>query len=253
MRLSYHQGSPDVESFLSSLTKSWTLSINRKDRERKKRGSNVLVPGRRRHGLSVYCWRTSISVETASQPCPPKTVPLHSWRVRLQERDSCLMTDTHRNNPVIGEWQSWRRLPLDHLLSHSEEEPMNSNWYRREKIEVYKGTEWYGTQWMTPRGFPIPESNDRTLLADVALGLMLGSLRSGHSVQHGQPHHGLGLQSHPVQEEGSFDLRLIIGLRRQERSDGVWVGGGGGVGRKGDKAKEASVSSGNKLRERTKQ
>lgn len=47
-------------------------------------------------------------------------------------------------------------------------------------------------------GFRIPESDDGTLLADVALGLVLGSLRGSHPVQDGQPHHGLGLQSHPV-------------------------------------------------------
>lgn len=45
---------------------------------------------------------------------------------------------------------------------------------------------------MTLRGFCLPEADDWTLLADVTLGLMLGSLRSSYSVQDGQPHHGLG-------------------------------------------------------------
>ena len=34
-RLRYHEGSPKMGSFLSFLTNSWTLSINRNDRERK--------------------------------------------------------------------------------------------------------------------------------------------------------------------------------------------------------------------------
>lgn len=47
-------------------------------------------------------------------------------------------------------------------------------------------------------GFQIPEADDGTLLANVALGLVLGSLCGSHPVQDRQPHHGLGLQSHPV-------------------------------------------------------
>lgn len=58
-----------------------------------------------------------------------------------------------------------------------------------------------------------PESYDGTLLANVALGLVLGGLGGGHAVQDGQPHHGLGLHAHPVQEHGGFQLRFVVGLR----------------------------------------
>ena len=60
----------------------------------------------------------------------------------------------------------------------------------------------------------LPEAHDGTLLADVALGLVLGRLGGGHAVQDGQPHHGLGLQTHPVQEHGRLQLRLVVGLHR---------------------------------------
>lgn len=68
-----------------------------------------------------------------------------------------------------------------------------------------------------------PEPDDGTLLADVALGLVLGGLGSGDSVQNGQPHHGLGLQAHPVQEHGGFQLGFVIGLGEE----GGGKGGGG--------------------------
>lgn len=44
----------------------------------------------------------------------------------------------------------------------------------------------------------LPEAHNRTLLADVTLGLMLRRLRSCHSMQDRKPNHGLGLQAHPV-------------------------------------------------------
>ena len=58
----------------------------------------------------------------------------------------------------------------------------------------------------------VPEADDGALLADVALGLVLGRLGGGHAVQHGQPHHGLGLQAHPLQEVRHLDGRLPRGL-----------------------------------------
>lgn len=62
-----------------------------------------------------------------------------------------------------------------------------------------------------------PEADDGTFLADVALGLVLGGLCGGHAVEDGQPHHGLGLQAHPVQEHGGVQLRLVVGLQGEER------------------------------------
>ena len=60
-----------------------------------------------------------------------------------------------------------------------------------------------------------PEADDGTLLADVALGLVLCRLGSSHAMQDGQPHHGLGLQAHPVQEHGGLQLGFVVGLGGQ--------------------------------------
>lgn len=60
-----------------------------------------------------------------------------------------------------------------------------------------------------------PESYDGTLFADVTLGLVLGGLGGGHAVQDGEPHHGLRLQAHPVQEHGGFQFWFVVGLRRR--------------------------------------
>lgn len=79
-------------------------------------------------------------------------------------------------------------------------EQTDGNWLRRCKVKSEKGERLEEKKKKTTPsgGFWIPESDDGTLLADVALGLVLGSLRGSHPVQDGQPHHGLGLQSHPV-------------------------------------------------------
>ena len=58
-----------------------------------------------------------------------------------------------------------------------------------------------------------PEAHDGTLLADVALGLVLGRLGGGHAVQHGQPHHGLGLHAHPVHKLPGLQLHLVTHLQ----------------------------------------
>ena len=58
-----------------------------------------------------------------------------------------------------------------------------------------------------------PEAHDGTLLADVALGLVLGRLGGGHAVQHGQPHHGLGLHAHPVHKLPGLQLHLVTHLK----------------------------------------
>lgn len=55
----------------------------------------------------------------------------------------------------------------------------------------------------------LPEANDRTLLADVALGLVFGRLCSSHSVQDRKPNHRLGLQMHPVNKLSRLQLHLI--------------------------------------------
>lgn len=55
----------------------------------------------------------------------------------------------------------------------------------------------------------LPEANNRTLLADVTLGLMFGRLCSSHSVQDGEPNHRLGLQTHPIDKLPGLQLHLI--------------------------------------------
>lgn len=70
----------------------------------------------------------------------------------------------------------------------------------------------------------LPEALDGTLFADVAFGLMLGRLRSSHTVEDRQPNHGLGLQAHPLQEVRHLDGRFPWSLEkegwREERSAG---------------------------------
>lgn len=120
---------------------------------------------------------------------------------------------------------------LHHFLSRFGEEQTNSKLAWEAKDEVMK-------TWETVRLFcrsPIPESNDWTLLADVTLGLVLGSFRSSHSVQNGQPHHRLGFQAHPVEEEGRFNLRFIIGLGKEK-----------GLEERRQESKKALICLGNK-------
>lgn len=58
----------------------------------------------------------------------------------------------------------------------------------------------------------LPEANNRTLLADVTLGLMFRSLRSSHSVQDRKPNHRLGLQTHPINKLPGLQLHLFSNL-----------------------------------------
>lgn len=62
--------------------------------------------------------------------------------------------------------------------------------------------------------FP-PEADDGTLLADVALSLVLGRLRRRHSVQNREPNHRLGLQTHPVDKLPWLQLHLVVHLDRK--------------------------------------
>lgn len=64
----------------------------------------------------------------------------------------------------------------------------------------------------------LPEANDRTLFADVALGLVFGRLCSSHSVQDREPNHRLGLQMHPVNKLSGLQFHLIghLGIKEAE-------------------------------------
>lgn len=56
----------------------------------------------------------------------------------------------------------------------------------------------------------IPEADNGVLLADVALGLVLGALGRGEPVQHRQPDHRLGLLLEPAEEVHGLDLVLVL-------------------------------------------
>lgn len=65
--------------------------------------------------------------------------------------------------------------------------------------------------------FILPESNNGVLFADIALGLMFGSLGGSEAVEYRQPHHGLWLLLQPLQEVESLDelhLAFSIALQR---------------------------------------
>lgn len=64
---------------------------------------------------------------------------------------------------------------------------------------------------LTMRSHP-PEALDGTLFANVAFGLVLGRLCSGHTVEDRQPNHRLGLQAHPLQEVRHLNGRFPWGL-----------------------------------------
>lgn len=63
----------------------------------------------------------------------------------------------------------------------------------------------------------LPEANNRTLLADVTLGLMFCCLCCSHSVQNREPNHRLGLQAHPIHKLSRVQLHLISYLRGVKR------------------------------------
>ncbi|KAG7225744.1 hypothetical protein INR49_014395, partial [Caranx melampygus] len=69
-------------------------------------------------------------------------------------------------------------------------------------------------RFLATRSYP-PEALDRTLFANVAFGLVLGRLRSGHTVEDRQPNHRLGLQAHPLQEVRHLNGRFPWGLGRE--------------------------------------
>lgn len=68
---------------------------------------------------------------------------------------------------------------------------------------------------LSMRRLDLPEAHNRTLLADIALGLMLCSLRCCHSVQDRKPNHGLRLQVHPVNKLSRVYLHFIVYLYRK--------------------------------------
>lgn len=57
---------------------------------------------------------------------------------------------------------------------------------------------------------PVPEPDDRVLLADVALGLVLGALGGRQPVKYREPDHALGLLLQPAQEVHGLDLVLVL-------------------------------------------
>lgn len=158
-------------------------------------------------------------MELGPRPGPTKTVIVTSWRVKV-ERDICLMSQVHGNNPEI-----WGTDSRDRCFSSITFSPT----LERNKLTATAmgDRKTKSRQTGTMRRFCwslIPESNDWTLLTDVTLGLMLGCFSSSHSVQDRQPHHRLGFQTHPVKEESGFNLRFIIGLGKQkEKRSGVRV------------------------------
>lgn len=56
----------------------------------------------------------------------------------------------------------------------------------------------------------VSEAHDRVLLADVALGLVLGRLRCRQPVEHRQPHKTLRLMLQPAEEVLQLDGDLLV-------------------------------------------
>ena len=114
------------------------------------------------------------------------------------ERDTSLISEIHQNNLAIRRVTGMIDVPAQSPslpLWRRYELTATGTGDKRSSHKKVKNDEKKMTFFFL---FLIPESNDWTLFADVTFGLMLGSFCSSHSVQDGQPHHGLGFQSHPV-------------------------------------------------------
>ena len=61
---------------------------------------------------------------------------------------------------------------------------------------------------------PVSEPDDGESLANIALGLVLGRLRTLHSEEHWQPDQTLGFALHPLQKRVQIDAVLRLGQRQ---------------------------------------